>query len=261
MKKKKKNLFSPTPSVVKRGTVAMLCLMLTGLFLVAGCKKDDKKTSGGGEDFFAPIGAEWYYTCTFGCCPENHFNHVVSEKDTVVEGDNCRILRQYYDDSNTASETYIIKQEQGKVYYYYLNQFNLLFDFDAKVNDIIEFTFMYKNYDDDFPHGKDTVFFARYQVEDITINAQNLKTFTTKAIDEVYYGSIPRGYVYTEKIGFHNEFMTMYDNLGHGGELKYQWLRCYSDTDFSFISKEWAAISLPCDYFIATVELITKNIK
>ena len=43
MNKMKKNLFSPTPSVVKRGTVAMLCLILTGLFWVAGCKKDDKK--------------------------------------------------------------------------------------------------------------------------------------------------------------------------------------------------------------------------
>jgi len=47
MKKKNKHLFSPTPSVVKRGTVAMLCLMLTGLFLVAGCKKDDPVISGG----------------------------------------------------------------------------------------------------------------------------------------------------------------------------------------------------------------------
>ena len=41
MNKMKKNLFSPTPSVVKRGTVAMLCLMLAGLFLAAGCKKDN----------------------------------------------------------------------------------------------------------------------------------------------------------------------------------------------------------------------------
>jgi len=43
----KKNLFSPTPSVVKRGTVTMLCLMLSGLFLVAGCKKDNPVISGG----------------------------------------------------------------------------------------------------------------------------------------------------------------------------------------------------------------------
>ena len=50
MNKMKKNLFSPTPSVVKRGTVAMLCLMLTGLFLVAGCKKDNPVISGGDPD-------------------------------------------------------------------------------------------------------------------------------------------------------------------------------------------------------------------
>ena len=50
MNKKKTNLFSPTPSIVKRGTVAMLCLMLTGLFLIAGCKKDDPVISGGDPD-------------------------------------------------------------------------------------------------------------------------------------------------------------------------------------------------------------------
>ena len=43
MKKTNKNLFSATPGVVKKGTAAMLCVILSGLFLVAGCKKDDKK--------------------------------------------------------------------------------------------------------------------------------------------------------------------------------------------------------------------------
>jgi hypothetical protein len=67
---------------------------------------------------FAPKGAEWYYTYTSGCCLENHFNHFISEKDTTFEGNDCRVLRQYYDHSTVASEKYIIKQEQGKVYYY-----------------------------------------------------------------------------------------------------------------------------------------------
>jgi len=48
MTKINKNPFSPTQSVVKRGTVAMLCVILSGLFLVAGCKKDPV-TSGGGD--------------------------------------------------------------------------------------------------------------------------------------------------------------------------------------------------------------------
>jgi hypothetical protein len=43
MKKLKKNLFSVSPSVLKKGTVAMLCMVLTSLFLVVRCKKDDKE--------------------------------------------------------------------------------------------------------------------------------------------------------------------------------------------------------------------------
>jgi hypothetical protein len=46
MTKLKKKLFSATPGVVKRGTVATLCTLMVGLFLVVGCKKD-KSTSGG----------------------------------------------------------------------------------------------------------------------------------------------------------------------------------------------------------------------
>jgi len=43
MKKMKKNLFSTTSGIIKKGTVAALCLILSGLFLVAGCKKDAPK--------------------------------------------------------------------------------------------------------------------------------------------------------------------------------------------------------------------------
>ncbi|MDR1739354.1 MAG: T9SS type A sorting domain-containing protein [Bacteroidales bacterium] len=203
---------------------------------------------------FAPLGAEWYYTNTSGCCPEDHFNCIVSKKDTIIEGNNCRILRQYYDNSNIANEKYIIKQEQGKVYYYYQNQFNLLFDFNAEINDIVEFTFIFKKYDDfSLPSYKDTVLSAKFEIENITTNAQNLKTFEAKVLDEdahkflgVYYA--PYTYIYTEKIGAHNEFMPMLDNAAHPDVDIYRWLRCYSDADFSFISEEWETISLPCDY-------------
>jgi hypothetical protein len=209
---------------------------------------------------FAPTGAEWHYTYTFGCCPKEHFNHIVSEKDTTVERNSCRVLRQYYDHSNAANETYIIKQEQGKVYYYYQEQFNLLFDFDAEVNDTVEFTFMYKKYDNDFPSGKDTLLSARFYVEDITTNVQNLKTFGTKVIDEdadkLYevfnYLDYRSHYTYTEKIGLHGEFMPVFDNAAHPDMEVFRWLRCYSDTNFSFMSDEWSAMSLPCDYSIAT---------
>jgi hypothetical protein len=214
---------------------------------------------------FSPVGAEWYYTYTVGCCPEEHFNRVVSEKDTIVEENSCRILRQYYDNSTIASDKHIIKQEQGKVYYYYQDQFNLLFDFDAGVNDIVEFTFMYKKYDDDFPLGKDTVFSAKFRVENITTNTQNLKTFTTKALEENVskFSGItffPHTYIYVEKIGLknllgsplHRKFIPVFDNLQHPAIDIYRWLRCYSDANFSFMSDEWKVTSLPCDYSVAT---------
>ena len=195
---------------------------------------------------FAPIGAEWYYTNTFGYFPD-HFNHIISEKDTMVAGSNCRVLRRYYDGLSIASETYIIKQEQGKVYYYYQDQFHLLYDFDAKVNDTITFSFM----------GINTVFSARAIVENITTNAQNLKTFTTKVLEEdrlsVYF---PSSYVYTEKIGVYSKFIQGIESIAYIPEHPpYNHIRCYSDADVSFVSDEWAAKYLPCN---ATVRVQTE---
>jgi hypothetical protein len=59
-KLKKKNLFSTTPRVLKKGTAVMLCMILTGLFFIAGCKKNDPIISGsgpgdGGEEPEYPI--------------------------------------------------------------------------------------------------------------------------------------------------------------------------------------------------------------
>ena len=41
MNKTKKNLFSATQAVAKKGTVAMLCMILFGLIFISGCKKDE----------------------------------------------------------------------------------------------------------------------------------------------------------------------------------------------------------------------------
>jgi len=209
---------------------------------------------------FAPVGAEWYYTYADGCCQKDYFSYIISEKDTVVERNNCRVLRQYWQHmfENTTSEKYIIKQEQGKVFYYYQDQFNLLLDFDAKVGDIVTFTFMYRHIEHHIfpaPPIKYTILSVRYQVEDITIDDQNLKTFTTKGIDDIHYGEFyrpPDIYIYTEKIGLYSVFMPMFDNMGHPDIKLYRWLRCYSDADLSFISDKWAATSLPCNHSVIT---------
>ena len=205
---------------------------------------------------FAPVGAEWYYTFTVGGeMPANHFNRVVSEKDTIIEGNHCRLLRQYYDNSEIANEKYLIKQEQGKVYYYYQEQFNLLFDFDAETGDTVKFTFQYKKYDfDNWPLYKDTVLSARYEIEAITTNAHNLKTFKTVILEEDNYRIhnetvLPTFYNYTEKTGHEYVFIPMVDNVVHTADSHF-FLRCYSDANLSFVSDWWSYQSLPCDYFI-----------
>jgi len=208
---------------------------------------------------FAPIGAEWYYN--YSISPDGYFYRVVSEKDTVVEGSNCRLLNLYYDmSSSSVSEEYIIKQEQGKIYYYYHEQFHLLFDFDVELNDIVEFTFMYKKYDKDngicLSSYTDTVLSLRFEIKNIATNAQNLKTFTANILDEdkdkidgVYsYWE----HSYTEKIGGNNLFMPMLHNGGVLLGVEYSFLRCYSDADLSYISQYWLSegAGKPCDYSI-----------
>jgi hypothetical protein len=62
------------------------------------------------ESEWAPIGAKWYYNCCAnGNIMYSHLNYIVSEKDTIVEENNCRVLKRYYDNSNIASEKYIFK--------------------------------------------------------------------------------------------------------------------------------------------------------
>ena len=208
---------------------------------------------------FAPVGAEWHYTFTVGGeSSTNHFNRVICEKDTIIEGNNCRVLRQYYDNSDIANEKYVIMQEQGKVYYYYQEQFNLLFDFNAEIGDTIEFTFKYQKYDlnNNWPLFKDTILSARYEIETITTNAQNLKTFKSNILDEDKYiveneHVLPLFYYYTEKIGHETVFIPMVDNVAHTADSHFA-LRCYSDADLSFVSYWWSFTSLPCDYSIVT---------
>jgi len=144
------------------------------------------------------------------------------------------------------------------VYYHHLNQFNLLFDYDAQINDTVKFTFKYREYSYINDHYKDTLLTARYRVERITTNDQNLKTFETKIFEEDEFrfgwGSriFPFYYSYTEKLGYNTEFMPELDNMVRPSAEYFRRLRCYSDADFSFVSSWWSTISLPCDYAVET---------
>jgi hypothetical protein len=210
------------------------------------------------HDIFAPINAEWYYNCCAeGNINSSHLNYIISKKDTIIGKDSCHILQQYRDNSTTVNAEYIIRQDDGKIYYYYQKQYNLLFDFGVEINDIVEFKFIYKKYTDNILFQKDTVLSARYKVKNITTNAQYQKIFTTKILDDdkvIENGKeiFPNYYSYTEKLGYDSEFMPILDNLAYPAIDNFLMLRCYSDSSFVFISDRWEATSLPCNYFTTT---------
>jgi hypothetical protein len=104
------------------------------------------------------------------------------------------------------------------------------------------------------------VFSARFRIESIVTDADNYKVFSTKILGEdvLYFWGIhvPSeeywNYSYSEKIGSYREFMPVFINYPTPSMARYRRLRCYSDTDFSFISQQWAQLSLPCNYCIST---------
>ena len=228
-------------------TKLIISLVTTCLFIVYGkyayCQTE-----------FAPIGAEWYYTDAM-MIPLSHFNHIVSEKDTIVAGETCRVLQQNYFSTFDRRETYIIKQEQGKIYYYYQDKFHLMLDFSAEVKDTVEFTFRYQIGDSTHVNVlKDTIISARFVIENITTDAHGLKTVTPKILEEDEYlfkyvslRDLTFPYVYTEKIGLHSEFLPLLDDMAHPDCEFFRYLRCYTDADLSFVSNQWT-ISLPCNY-------------
>ncbi|MDL2262043.1 T9SS type A sorting domain-containing protein [Bacteroidales bacterium OttesenSCG-928-I21] len=269
MNRNVKKLFTASIFAMQRGSIVIFSSMC--LFLLFSLEQVSAQPE------FAPIGAEWYYTYSFGCCPEEYFHRVISEKDTIIEGSNCRILKQRYSSDSADMQyiinmDYIIKQEQNKIYHYYLNQFNLFMDFGVQVGDTAQFAFMFKEfYHNDIEwFNRDTILTARFKIEDIETDIENLKTFKSRIIDEDIYKfdgvyHAPYIYTYMEKVGYYDKFMPILDNGGGYPDIvSYFWVRCYSDANFSFISDEWAAIDLPCNYSIycnLNTPQIKKNIE
>ncbi len=88
---------------------------------------------------WAPIGATWYYSYHASYFPPylNTYSKIVSEKDTIINGVNCRKLIHYKAGQNGIPNYYksnIYMYESDKKIYYHvdsLSRFCLLYDFNA----------------------------------------------------------------------------------------------------------------------------------
>ena len=96
------------------------------------------------QNEFAPIGAEWYYMEIKRPYPNTFkYNNVqyVSEKDTIVQGKTCRLIRGSYYRNGEPFYHEVIYEKNGIVYYYFNEQFRKIFDFTVQERDTVAFEF------------------------------------------------------------------------------------------------------------------------
>jgi hypothetical protein len=78
-----------------------------------------------------PIAAEWHYECD---TDELNPTTYTVEKDTVVEGRVCRIIR-----GENGKSCDIVYEEKGCIYYYFNDAFRKIYDINVKEGDTVDF--------------------------------------------------------------------------------------------------------------------------
>ncbi len=198
---------------------------------------------------FAPLGAEWYYGSTgFN---QVHYSHLWVEKDTVVDGINCRKIAGNFipakGDGNGIPPLYVYNNEDTIFYYNQLfRKFTPLFIFNVEKGDTITYYIPYFYYSPFYyytpptPPG-DSLSHFQVKVDSVvvtTIDGQNLRRVWTSQLNSGWNLHSH----YTEKIG--SAFLPVPHNpsgvIPENGEIA---LRCYKDAEISYV-----LVNGNCDY-------------
>jgi hypothetical protein len=198
---------------------------------------------------WASIGAKWWYNSPqYDAAIDAHYTFLECTGDTIINGKSCSVI----------SDSLFMYQENDSVFYWFNNEFRLIYDFSANVNDTIKLTYKAGIYNDS-THSvfniKDTVIEHLVVVESIDtvlVSGKLLKRFHVSIqADSTYYFypfKMSGNYNYTEQIGS-NYFLidevfgqpSIYDH-----SIK---LRCYSDNSIDeYKSDWWKTYNKACDY-------------
>lgn len=215
--------------------VAFILLFLTNMGIQAQTIKE-----------FAPAGAEWYYTeSMFVGQGYMECQHHVSEKDTLIDGRLCKVVRNVFPDH--LAETVIFLQEENKIYHYFENQFHLLYDFDANIGDTLIFGFK-KSERGEAPFEIMPMECVVNDVDFVQINGEMLKMISTTVLNEWVYGLTGLGsYNYVEKIGHPNVFMEKFQ-VSRPDATFVREMRCYHDDLLNYETEWWQQFDLPCNH-------------
>lgn len=207
-----------------------------------------------GEQDFAPIGTEWYYTEGIALEPITSYLKITSVKDTILSGKRCRVLqKQGNPGCNGRPDTEYLYEENSILYFWEeaFNRFQVLYDFNKKVNEF--WTIEVNNYRSD--NRIDTTKVVVDSISSITINNQSFKVFY------VTYNMLSKTYPYSytskiiEKLGdirylfnfFPEIAVTVCDGNYADG------LRCYNDPKRGNYS---TGIAESCTYYHIGFDLI-----
>jgi len=217
---------------------------------------------------FAPIGAQWYYKDIDAILP-GVFKYsgiqFTSEKDSIVEGKICRIIRGNYLKNGAIPYYEIIYEENGIVYYYFNNQFRKIYDFTVQEGDTIDFEFKSNMRNSRY---LDTSIIVPCIVEKISIDTIDniaIKTFHTRVqrYEENFDFEWPIYHTYSEKFGktfvdFHFCFFLVITNFITIPEVPYYVMNCYNDAAISYMANWWQSENKPCG-FLGTVTSIKEK--
>ncbi|MEP6794534.1 MAG: T9SS type A sorting domain-containing protein [Saprospiraceae bacterium] len=212
---------------------------------------------------FAPIGAIWHYNSytDFHSDAPFYFKFVV-EKDTLILGQNARLLRYSIFENDTfhtdiTLNKYIVT-DGDKVYYKVENEFVLLYDFGAAVGDTInsrvEDYSVFMGCQSDFDNGPIDFSYIIDSIGQIIVDGTLLRTQFVTILDPP--GLQPSWYL-------QNPIIERIGQTGYGG---FWWgsgeaciledngfLRCYEDPDLYF-KNPGIQFNHECDY-TATKEI------
>lgn len=187
---------------------------------------------------WAPTGAKWTFGVAYAFGPQIEYREWASTGDTIVNGHTCKLIkRNGWYVSGDISDKLITYEDSNKVYWYNVNQFTVLYDFN-------------KNAGDTWTIMTDTcgLLITVDSTGIDTINGFPLKALYISSDDWAFNGKILE---HIGHIGQPNPNI-IYHCTGAIEDLNYYTgLRCYEDSAFGFHS---FGIAPSCDYTVTGID-------
>ena len=196
-----------------------------------------------GQVSWAPTGAKWHFDYNYNYGNATSYVTVESIGDTVIQGINCKTLRQECQRNDEFSKLYFTYKNDDKVWIFDGNNFRLLYDFSLNAGDTME------TYGRSLYSTLDCDSITTAYVESVGYEEINGITFKYLVVSMTefgwYFGEFGSGtYKISEKFGSYGYLLPQTTCGGADFDLP-STIRCYEDDEVGFFSPPFA---YDCDY-------------